>query len=133
MTSHPTDRLTRGELTAFVGLLVAYGIAVAIGRATFDEGDAGGWPRWCLAGVTIGIALAAIGLVIRRGRRTTELDRFVFSESTSIAFFATMLGALTYGLLESVVDAPRLSAWATWMFGMATWAVVSLGLQRSMR
>ena len=41
-----------------------------------------------------------------------------------------MLAALTYGLLESIVELPRLTAWATWMFGMGAWLVVSFVVRR---
>lgn len=128
----PHKRLHATDLVAIAGLFVAYAILLGIGRATIDEGDPSAWPRWALAGATIAIALAAVGLMIRAGRRTNELDRFLFSESSSVGFFATMLAALTYGLLESVVAAPRLSAWAALMFGMSVWAVTTLALRRSM-
>ena len=61
-----------------------------------------------------------------------ELDRLIVSESTSLAFFATMLAALTYGLLESFIDAPRLTAWTTWMFGMGSWVVLTHVFRRKL-
>lgn len=84
-------------------------------------------------GATVAVAVAFLGIGIRAGRRSNELDRFLFSESSSIAFFATMLAVLTYGLLEALVAAPRLSAWTAWMFGMSAWALVTVWLRRSVR
>lgn len=124
--------LNRREAAAVCALLVGYTVVLMIGRAQVDEGDPD-WQRWVLAGATIAMALAAVGVLIRAGRRSKELERFVFSESTSLAFFATMLAALTYALLESLVEAPRLTAWSAWAFGMGGWGVISIAMSRSLR
>lgn len=133
MTTKQPGGYSRLEVIALVGLFLAYAILLGIGRATIDEGDPSTGARWALAGATIAVALAAIGLMIRAGRRSNELDRYLFSESSSVGFFATMLAVLTYGLLESLVAAPRLSAWAVWMFGMSVWVMAAIWLRRSVR
>jgi hypothetical protein len=71
-----------------------------------------------------------MSVTITYGRKSKELERLIFNEGTSIAFFVTMLSALTYGLLESWVEAPHMSAWATWMVGMGSWGLLSIALRR---
>jgi hypothetical protein len=85
-------------------------------------------PKGALIGIaiaTIGTALAGLGFFIRAGRRSTELERLLFAESTSTAFFVTMLFALTWSLLEAWIDAPKLSMWVVWSVGMFSWGVLS--------
>jgi hypothetical protein len=90
-------------------------------------------PKAALVLIAGGSVLAAIAFMIstvRRGRASTELELQLFSQSTSIAFFVTMIGAITYALLESWIDAPRLSMWVVWSVGMGSWALLSILLQR---
>ena len=113
------------------GGLACYAALVTAGA--FIRGDVGEGPSaamWGVAGGTIGAALGVMGVIIAWGRKTKELERVLFTEGTSLAFFVTMISALTYGLLESWVDAPRLSAWLMWSIGMGSWAVLSLVLRR---
>jgi hypothetical protein len=110
--------------------MVVYGVVLAIGRATLDDGDAT-WLRWAFAGGTIAAALFSLSFMVRATLRTREVDRVVITESASLAFAVTMVGAVTYGLLESLADLPRLSAWATWTGGMGAWLVASLLVRRA--
>jgi hypothetical protein len=85
-------------------------------------------------------ALAAIGLVswallaparaIRQ--RADDVFRHDLVESTSIAFFVTMGAAVTWGLCEAYLGAPRISAWWVWLLGCGSWAVAGWR-QRSTR
>jgi hypothetical protein len=115
---------------AFWGFLTAYVVIVMLGsRLRAIEPH----PKGALIAVAVGSVIAAIGFMIttiRGGRRNTELERMLFSESTSLAFFLTMIGAITYSLLEAWVDAPRLSMWVVWSVGMGSWAILSLVLKR---
>ncbi len=118
-----------GGLPFVVGVAV-YSVLVIAGSVMRDS--VGEDSRWMIlvAAATIAAALATMVVVIRAGRRSKELERFLFTEATSIAFFVTMLAALTYGLLESWLELPRLSAWATWSVGMTSWAVLSIAMRR---
>lgn len=90
-------------------------------------------PTAALVAVAVGTIFAAIGFMaftVRAGRQSRELERMLFSESTSIAFFVTMVGAITYALLEAWIDAPKVSMWLVWTLGMGTWAIGSLILGR---
>jgi hypothetical protein len=120
------------ELAIFVGGIAAYTALLLVGRTMVTDGDPTTGQRWFFATGTIVAALLSVGVAIRRARRTDELDRLIVSESTSLAFFATMLAVLTYGLLESFIDAPRLTAWNTWMFGMSSWIVLTFVFRRKL-
>jgi hypothetical protein len=106
-----------------LGLVVFAPFFLLIGVASaFDVGEAS--PRWIPALIAAGMVLSGGGAVLSvlvAARKSKELDRLLLSESTSVAFFLTMLASLTYALLESWVDAPPLSLWNVWTFGMLTW------------
>ncbi len=111
--------------------MVCYVALVTAGALIRRDVGAGPSPAmWGIAGGTIGAGLGVMGVIVTWGRKAKELDRVLFTEGTSLAFFVTMIAALTYGLLEAWVDAPRLSAWTTWAVGMGSWAVLSLVLRR---
>lgn len=76
---------------------------------------------WVLGGIAIAAAAAGMVLVVQAVRGSQELERLISFESTSIAFFATMIAAVTYALLESWLDLPSLSAWFVFAFGMGSW------------
>jgi hypothetical protein len=79
---------------------------------------------------TIVSGAAIVLLVMRAGRKSKELERMLFSEATSMAFFITMLGAITYALLEAWLDVPKISMWVPWSIGMGSWAILSVMLGR---
>jgi hypothetical protein len=86
-----------------------------------------------LVAITIGaVAAGAAGVVLmmRTGRRRRELDRLMFTEATSVAFFVTMMSALGYALLESWIEAPKLSMWFVWTVGVGSWIVASFAFRR---
>lgn len=113
--------------------LGAYVVVIVTGSLVRNEGtDPRSAEMVVVAVASIVAALWAVAGMIYASRRARELERFLVAESTSIAFFVTMIGAVTYGLLESWLELPRLSAWATWGIGMTTWAVASLVLRRRM-
>ena len=104
--------------------LATYSVLLVGGRLFVEENDPA-WQRGVLAALIIAVALVTVGVLFRSARRTKEVDRVVVAEATSWSFFATMSAALTYGLLESFTNAPRLSMWSVWMFGMTAWVVAS--------
>ena len=109
-------------LVAFIGYI---GFVLVGGSLNNREGR----PTAALVVIAIGSIVSAtvsLGSLIRRARKSRELDRVLFTEATSIAFAVTMLAVLTYGLLEAFVDAPRLSMWSVWTVGMSSWAIASL-------
>jgi hypothetical protein len=58
-------------------------------------------------------------------RRKDGVERQVFLQSTSLAFFITVLGAISYALFEVFAEAPKLSMWLVWSWGMAAWGIGS--------
>lgn len=80
-------------------------------------------------------AAAAIGMYLQRSRIREEdgIERTVYSESAAIAFLVTMLSALSYGFLQESTDAPSLSGFVVWSFGMGIWALVSMAMNWRMR
>jgi len=110
-------------------LFAPFFLLIGVASAFIDEGS----PRWIPALIAAGMVLSgggAVFSVLVAARRSKELDRLLLSESTSVAFFLTMLASLTYALLESWVDAPPLSLWNVWTFGMLTWIVTFAFLGR---
>jgi len=132
--------LVVGALGAFlaaraarVGGLALIGVYIALVGAGSILSGVHPRPQGVLIGIALGSIIAALsGLLafIRLGRRSKELDRLMFLESTSIAFFVTMLFVLTYALLEAWINAPKLSMWAVWTVGMLSWAVLSSVFKR---
>lgn len=89
----------------------AYGVFLVTGmlfRHTFET------PKWALVVVTTGMALclvAGLGFVVRDRRRRKELDRLIFSEASSLAFFTLMGVTITYGFAESWLELAPPSPW----------------------
>jgi hypothetical protein len=118
-------------LAWFWGTTACYAVLVTAGSLIRKSIGSGPSPEmWAIAGGSIAAALGLMALIITRGRKEKELERFLFTESTSLAFFVTMIFAVTYGLLESWVELPRLTAWATWSVGMFSWGLLSTALKR---
>jgi hypothetical protein len=108
----------------------AYVVLVAVGSVLAKREPQ---PREALTAVTIATMAAAIGLVVslvRLGRASKELERLLFAEATSIAFFVTMMAAITYALAETWLGAPKQSMWLVWLVGMWTWALLAILLRR---
>jgi hypothetical protein len=108
------------------GLYVA---ATDIGIGARELEDAR-WAMWIVAAATIAGGLIFMRSVVRSVRSEKELEKVINTDATSIAFFAVMLAALTYALLETYVDLPRISMWLVWSVGMGTWAVMSFVVRR---
>jgi hypothetical protein len=90
-------------------------------------------PNGALIGIAVGTIVASVAGVfftVRAGRAKRELDRMLFTEATSVAFFVTMMSSLGYALLEVWIDAPRLSMWFVWTVGMGAWIVTSTIFRR---
>lgn len=90
-------------------------------------------PDGALIAIAVGTIVSGVGgvfLLVRIGRESKELDRLLFSEATSMAFFVTMTCALSYALLESWIEAPRLSMWFVWTVGMGAWILAAALFKR---
>lgn len=122
--------IARFSRSWFWGFIAAYVLFVIAGVVIADSEQPNRVALGVVAAGTIATAAGGILVAIRAGRRSKELERLLFSESTSIAFFATMLAAVTYGLLESWFDAPVMSAWMFWSIGMASWFIASFVARR---
>lgn len=90
-------------------------------------------PTWLGIVRAIGImAMVCVlfGSLVILGRRYVELDRLLFTEATSLAFFATLVVAAAYAALENYADLPRLSyAWIP-VIGLGIWGVCALVVKR---
>lgn len=83
------------------------------------------WIGPVVASVAGIVLLLAVASVVRRSLRSEGIERQVFLESTSVAFFVVVLTAGTYAVFEALADAPPLPAWVLWGWGVGTWALVS--------
>jgi hypothetical protein len=71
---------------------------------------------------------------VRWVRRREGLERVVFHEAASLAFFVTMLSALSYGFLQAWTGVQgSLSGFYVYAFGMAAWAIISALVARRYR
>ena len=111
-------------------LMGAYVVLVGVGSVLRGQEPKPTGALIAIAVATVASIVGAMIVAIRSGRRSRELERLLFSESTSIAFFVTMLGVVTYGLLEAWLDAPELSMWFVWSFGMIAWIIASAIFKR---
>lgn len=121
--------MPRKAKVQFVVGMLTYLAIVTAGAIALNEQSSDA-SRWAVAVGSILAALVWLTGTIRFIRRTTEVDRFISLESTSIAFFVTMVSVLTYALLESWIELPKLSMWFPWTVGMGTWAILTIVVKR---
>ncbi|HUP84490.1 MAG TPA: hypothetical protein VM143_02375 [Acidimicrobiales bacterium] len=113
-----------GRMFVYVAGYILLVFLVWMAPASGQRKDSG------LAGLVV--ATVASGLIIatvvdgaRLQRRMGGVERQIFLQSTSLAFFVTVLGAVAYALFEVFLDAPKLSMWLLWSWGMAAWGIGS--------
>ena len=128
MTQLPKPRSERSDRHYHLGLVVYIGVLVA-GLLAASETHA----RWALVLIAGACSLAflypvAVWLRIDRSRQGVE--RYLTSESTSLAFFASLVAAASYGLFEQFAGAPPLSMYVAFLFQTAAWTIAWFGMRR---
>ncbi len=83
------------------------------------------WAQALRAASVVLIFSLAIGTALFYARRFRELERLLFAEATSAAFFVTVIGAAAYGLIAQYMNLPRLSLVWVSVFGLFSWVVLS--------
>jgi hypothetical protein len=116
--------------SATVTCFGVYIVLVVIGSALQSHRPRPTVALIAIAAGTIVASVAGTLLAFLSGRQSKELDRLLFTESISVAFFVTMLFSLAYALLEVWIKAPKLSMWVLFAVGMWTWAVASVIFRR---
>jgi len=111
----------------------AYGVLVVAAASIVEVTDPARWVAILLALPPLAAVVYALAVQARGIRRGEGIERSAYVESSSIAFVATMLSILTYGFLESWADAPKLSAFWFWFYGMALWWLVGALWKRGYR
>lgn len=116
----------------FVLGLGLYVLVLATGIALLT---ADGGPPAPVVGVLAALLSAAAAVLMLvdgplRIRRQEGVERLVLRQSTSIAFFVVMAGALTLALLDAFTDQAAITPWVLWALGMATWRISSRVLRR---
>ncbi len=114
-------------LLIFVGVFVIYRLEGA------DRSESA--PAWVGVVLALAAALPAVTMIVVGPlmlRRQEGMEREVLMRSASIAFFSTMVAALTYGLFEAFAGAPNLSSWWTYVLGMCAWMGASVVINRRM-
>ncbi len=109
------------------------GVSLALLPAIFLLAENESAPKPALIAAVGAFALAGgVGwfFSFRDAGRMNELERFLYSESASVAFFATMLATLAYALLESWFALPKLHVF--WVVGFGCWVqlIASFVLKR---
>lgn len=109
----------------------AYALVVVGGEVVREVDDASvEWVMWVIAGATVALSLVTLGAAVRSARRSKELERLLFAESAALAFFVTVLGVFTYGLLRAWVELPAISELAVASYGTSGWAAIAILIGR---
>lgn len=113
-----------GRMFVYIAGYILLVFLVAMAPASGQRKDSG------VAGAVVATLAAALIIATivdgaRLQRRKDGVERQIFLQSTSLAFFITVLGAVAYALFEVFVDAPKLSMWLLWSWGMAAWGIGS--------
>ncbi|GIE93767.1 hypothetical protein [Paractinoplanes rishiriensis] len=117
------------ELTGRESLLVWAGVVVWVGGisgAVLLVVLAEAVPTWAaatLAAVATGGLMLTAAVVGRSALRRDGLERTVNVEASALAFWITMGGVLTYGIVDAFADVPRLLAPWVLFFGLVSWSV----------
>lgn len=85
-------------------------------------------PFWVESLRALGLVLvlcAAVGALLYLARGLKELERLLFTEATSVAFFLTLVAAGAYAALEAFLDAPKVSLGWLPLVGLALWGLTS--------
>lgn len=104
-------------------------VIVAAQVIRFVEPD----PTWARPLRTLGLGLViAVSLVASfvYARHKRELEQRLFLDATSFAFFATIVAASVYGILDAAFDVPRLSFLWVVVFAQLVWVVALSVLER---
>ncbi|HYN92271.1 MAG TPA: hypothetical protein VES42_00255 [Pilimelia sp.] len=117
-------RLTTGESVAvWSGTALWTGGIIA---AVVLELGAAASPEW-LTGVVAALAVLGLmlvaGVVGRSALRREGVERTVGIEASALAFWVTVGGAFTYGMIDAFADLPALRAPWVVAFGLLSWAV----------
>jgi hypothetical protein len=72
----------------------------------------------------------AMTVAMKYAKGVRELDRVLFTEATSTAFFVTLAGAGAYSIAQRWLDAPALPLAAVSAFGLVAWGVIAFLLSR---
>lgn len=114
---------TRQYLREFVPGLVGYGIALLLAIIFGDTAGEISWRLLWWLGPLLFVGLV-IRAVVRALRRNDEYQRQISLEGMSVGFAASMLAALTFGLLGVQVDLPAGAAvWGVFVIGILSWGV----------
>ena len=123
--------LVSGSVASLVGvsefLVVVYFATLAPGSASREEA---GWVMPLLAVVAADGLLLAILMATVRFRGREGVEREVHVKATSVGFLVVVLAAGVYGVFEVLTDAPRMSMWWVWSFGIAAWFVSARVIER---
>ena len=121
-------RFVQGRMKAIFFVGGVYCAATVVGLVLSSRHG----PRWTLeaiAGVVVVAAVSALGLAVLAGRQTKELDRLIFSEASSIAFFAMMIAIVTVALVDTWLNYHAPSLWVFAAIGGLSWLGSRLALQ----
>lgn len=113
----------RDPLVGAMGIVLLPGAVGSMAFHFYDEPT-----LWVGAVRALGLVLvlcAAVGVLLYLARGMKELERFLFTEATSVAFFLTLAAAGAYAALEAFLDAPKVSLGWLPLVGLALWGLTS--------
>ena len=103
----------------------AVGIGTSVGTDTTGE-------KIFFMTATMGAAILGTWAIIRSLKRLDEYERAMANQALAISFGVAMIVALFVALAASAQLGinKQLGAWAPFMSGMSTWAVLAIGFNR---
>lgn len=113
----------------YLGLLIAYILIVLVAVVAATEIDSVGVGLTAAIGTSVAFVFG-VGVLVRRERQFEGVERALSTDATSIAFFLTMCGALTYSHFEQFMGAPKLSMSFAFLFTQGAWVAAWLFLRR---
>jgi hypothetical protein len=128
MDAEDSNSLTRRESAAvWLGTaLWTGGITAAVAVTLATDGSAG-WVTGGIAGLAVtGLMLVAVA-VARTALRREGVERTAGIEASALAFWVTMGGVLTYGMIDAFADIPALRWPWVLLLGLVAWSALHTG------
>lgn len=123
MTTEARELTRKETAMVWAGVFVWVGGILAAVLLVLLVEPAPGWAAAALAAFATGGLILVAVVVGRSALRRDGVERTVGVEASALAFWITMGGVLTYGIVDAFADVPGLLAPWVLFFGFVSWSV----------